>query len=177
MWTSEALTGPPALTGLLLLILHCCFVESKALSHPEQSLFLLSDGLGRQPVHGWGSGSGLEKGTRVRHSPGMAGQGHRDKVWTDRVRAGHRQGCEALGLELGPCQMSQSQQQLPGLEVAGSQPPPCPLCCPGVSPQDQQWEGDALSWPWAPAAKPHNSGPIGPTVPPGQHVFLSILPP
>ena len=49
-------------------------------------------------MHGWGSGSGSVKGTRVRHSPGMAGHSHGDRVWTHRARAGRRQGCEAAGL-------------------------------------------------------------------------------
>jgi len=77
-------------------------VESEALSHPEQCLLLLSDGPGSQPVHGWGSGSGPVKRTRVRYSPGTAGWGHWGRVWTHRVRDGHRHGCEAAGLELGP---------------------------------------------------------------------------
>lgn len=75
-------------------------------------------------MHGWGSESRLVKGRRVRHNPGMAREGHGDRVWTHRVRARWRQGCEAVGLELGPGCVSCSQQQLPGLGVARSQPPP-----------------------------------------------------
>lgn len=90
-------------------------------------------------------------GVRIRHGEGSQGQTQprdgRPGPWGQGLDPQGEGQPQAAGLELGPGLGDPQPTAAPRAGVAASQPSPCPPCCPGASPQDQQWEGAALSWP------------------------------